>query len=61
MGLAFGDEGNLYGTDFMDVPGFYLIDMKTGFETAIGSLPIGLSSPLEFIRGDDDDDRQSTR
>jgi hypothetical protein len=57
MGLAFGDEGKLYGTDFMDVPGFYLIDMKTGFETAIGSLPIGSSSNLARIKGDDDDDR----
>jgi len=28
--------------------------MKTGFETAIGSLPIGLSSSLELIKSDDD-------
>ena len=57
MGLAFGDDGKLYGTDFMAVPGFYVIDMKTGFETAIGSLPVGLSNNLARIKGDDDDDR----
>ena len=57
MGLAFDDDGKLYGTDFMAIPGFYVIDMKTGFETAIGSLPIGFSSSLEWIRGDDDDHR----
>jgi DNA-binding beta-propeller fold protein YncE len=57
MGLAFDDDGKLYGTDFMAIPGVYVIDMKTGFETAIGSLPIGLSSSLELIKGDDDDDR----
>jgi hypothetical protein len=53
MGLAFGNDGKLYGTDFMAVPGVYVIDMKSGFETAIGSLPIGLSSSLELIKGDD--------
>jgi hypothetical protein len=57
MGLAFGDGGRLYGTDFMAIPGFYAIDMKTGFETAIGSLPLGSSSNLALIKGDDDDDR----
>lgn len=57
MGLAFDDHDKLYGTDFMAIPGFYVIDMKTGFETAIGSLPIGLSSSLEWVGGDDDDDR----
>ena len=54
MGLAFDDDGKLYGTDFMAIPGVYVIDMKTGFETAIGSLPIGLSSSLELIKSDDD-------
>jgi DNA-binding beta-propeller fold protein YncE len=54
MGLAFGDDGRLYGTDFVAIPGVYVIDPKTGFETAIGSLPIGLSSALELIKGDAD-------
>ena len=57
MGLAFGEDGQLYGTDFMAIPGFYVIDKKTGFETAIGSLPLGSSSNLALIKGDDDDDR----
>lgn len=54
MGLAFGKGSRLYGTDFMVVPGVYLIDPKTGCETAIGSLPIGLSSSLELIKDDDE-------
>jgi hypothetical protein len=49
MGLAFGDEGKLYGTDFVNTAGLYLIDMKTGFETAIAKLPLGLSSGLELV------------
>jgi hypothetical protein len=53
MGLAFGDEGKLYGTDFVNDPGLYLIDMKTGFETAIAALPLGPSSGLELVRRDD--------
>ena len=48
MGLAFGREGKLYATDFVQNPGLYLIDIKTGFETAIAALPFGLSSALEL-------------
>ena len=51
MGLAFSAEGKLYGTDFVAIPGFYVIDVKTGFESAIGSLPKGLSSSLERVSG----------
>ena len=49
MGLAFGRDGKLYATDFVDNPGLYLIDTKTGFETAIAALPFGLSSGLELM------------
>jgi hypothetical protein len=48
MGLAFGRAGELYATDFAQSPGLYLIDMKTGFETAIAALPFGFSSGLEL-------------
>jgi len=56
MGLAFGDDDKLYGTDFVAKPGLYLIDKKTGFETAIAALPFAFTSSLELVRGDDDDD-----
>jgi hypothetical protein len=36
-------------TDFTQNPGLYLIDIKTGFETAIAGLPFGLSSGLELV------------
>jgi hypothetical protein len=48
MGLAFDQNGKLYATDFTQNPGFYLIDPKTGFETAIGALPFGQSTALEL-------------
>jgi hypothetical protein len=48
MGLAFGRDGKLYATDFTNNPGLYLVDPKTGFETAIAALPFGLSSALEL-------------
>jgi hypothetical protein len=48
MGLAFGREGKLYATDFAQNPGLYLIDIKTGSETAIAALPFGFSSGLEL-------------
>jgi hypothetical protein len=48
MGLAFGREGKLFATDWTQNSGLYLIDMKTGFETAIAALPFGLSSGLEL-------------
>ena len=54
MGLAFGADGKLYGTDFVDVPGLYVIDMKTGLETAIAALPFPLSSSLELVSADDE-------
>ena len=49
MGLAFGRDGMLYATDFVQNPGLYLIDTKTGFETAIAALPFGFSSGLELM------------
>jgi hypothetical protein len=49
MGLAFGRDGKLYATDFTQNPGLYVIDIKTGFETAIAALPFGLSSGLELV------------
>ena len=52
MGLAFGDEGKLYGTDFVNDPGLYVIDKKTGFETAIANLPLPFSSALELVSHD---------
>ena len=48
MGLAFGRDGKLYATDFVQNPGLYRIDTKTGFETAIAALPFGFSSGLEL-------------
>jgi DNA-binding beta-propeller fold protein YncE len=48
MGLAFGRDGKLYATDWTQNSGLYLIDIKTGFETAIAALPFGLSSALEL-------------
>jgi hypothetical protein len=48
MGLSFGREGNLYATDNPQHPGLYLIDVTTGFETAIAALPFGFSSGLEL-------------
>ena len=48
MGLAFGRDGKLYATDFVQNPGLYRIDPATGFETAIAALPFGFSSGLEL-------------
>ena len=48
MGLAFGRDGKLYATDWTQNSGLYLVDIKTGFETAINALPFGLSSGLEL-------------
>jgi DNA-binding beta-propeller fold protein YncE len=64
MGLAFGRDGKLYATDNFPNSGLYLIDTKTGFETAIAALPFGFSSGLELIESrdvteeDDDDDTE---
>ena len=49
MGLAFGRDGKLYATDFVQNPGLYRIDPATGFETAIAALPFGFSSGLELM------------
>ena len=48
MGLAFAPDGKLYATDFTANPGLYLVDPKTGFESAIAAMPFGLSSGLEL-------------
>jgi outer membrane protein assembly factor BamB len=48
MGLAFARDGKLYATDFTQNSGLYLIDPKTGFESAVAALPFGLSSGLEL-------------
>ncbi len=52
MGLAFGRDGKLYATDYRPNPGLYMIDPKTGFETAIAALPFGFSSGLELVNAD---------
>ena len=49
MGLAFGRDGQLYATDFVQNPGLYRIGARTGFETAIAALPFGFSSGLELM------------
>ena len=49
MGLAFGRDGKLYATDNFPNSGLYVIDTKTGFETAIAALPFGFSSGLELM------------
>ena len=49
MGLAFGRDGKLYATDNPQNPGLYLVNTKTGFETAIAALPFGFSSGLELM------------
>ena len=49
MGLAFGQNGKLYGTDNFAPSGLYRIDRETGFETAIAALPFGASSGLELM------------
>ena len=54
MGLAFGRKGQLYATDFAPNPGLYLIDIETGVETAIATLPFGFSSGLELAKPDED-------
>jgi hypothetical protein len=55
MGLAFGEHGKLYGTDWMSDAGLYLIDMNTGLETAIAKLPLPFSTGLELVKRHDND------
>ena len=54
MGLAFGRKSQLYATDFAQNPGLYLIDIETGFETAVAALPFGFSSGLELANPHED-------
>ena len=49
MGLAFGRDGTLYGTDATPTSNLYRIDPTTGLETTIATLPFGSSSGLELI------------
>jgi hypothetical protein len=50
MGLAFGRERKLFATDYAESPGLYLVDPKTGFETAIAAIPFGFLSGLELAK-----------
>jgi hypothetical protein len=63
MGLAFGRDGQLYATDFAPKSSLYLIDIETGFATAIAALPFGFSSGLELSsrNGDANDGPTSPR
>jgi hypothetical protein len=49
MGLAFGRDGTLYGTDFTPTSNLYQINPTTGVETKIAGLPFGSSSGLELM------------
>jgi len=49
MGLAFGRDGKLYGTDFTPASHLYRIGTTTGMETTIAALPFGSSSGLELM------------
>jgi hypothetical protein len=49
MGLAFGRDGKLYGTDFTPSSHLYQINPATGLETTIAALPFGSSSGLELM------------
>ena len=49
MGLAFGRNGTLYGTDFTPTSHLYRIGTTTGMETTIAALPFGSSSGLELM------------
>jgi hypothetical protein len=46
MGLGFARDGKLYATDFTGASGLYVIDPKTGFESAVAAMPFGLSTGL---------------
>ena len=49
MGLAFGRNEKLYATDNFPQSGLYLVDPRTGLETAIAALPFGFSSDLVLM------------
>ena len=49
MGLAFGRDGKLYGTDFTPTSNLYQISTTTGVETTVATLPFGSSSGLELM------------
>jgi hypothetical protein len=49
MGLAFGRDEKLYGTDFTPASNLYRINRTTGLETTIAALPFGSSSGLELV------------
>jgi hypothetical protein len=49
MGLAFGRDGKLYGTDVTPTSHLYRINPATGLETTIAALPFGSSSGLELM------------
>ena len=49
MGLAFGRDQALYGTDFTPTSNLYRINPTTGLETTIAALPFGSSSGLELM------------
>jgi large repetitive protein len=46
MALEFGSNGRLFANDAVSHPGLYLIDIETGFDTAIATLPFGFLSNL---------------
>jgi len=48
MGLGLGRNGKLYANDFVLNPGLYLVDPKTGLETAIAALPMVLPSSVKL-------------
>lgn len=48
MGITFARNGKLYATDFTGNSGLYVVDPKTGFETAIAAMPFGLSAGLDL-------------
>jgi hypothetical protein len=48
MGITFARNGKLYATDFTGNSGLYVVDPKTGFESAIAAMPFGLSAGLDL-------------
>jgi hypothetical protein len=53
MGVAFGTNGKLYANDLVQNPGLYLVDIKTGFETAVAALPFTFANTLELVNPHD--------